>query len=180
MRRPLIAVVLLLAGSADAQVDMDSSVSDATLRAYYDVIGEAFSVTRKEILIIRQEQIRDHQIPVVLFLARQAKVKPREIVAARLRGADYLAIAARYKLTGEIFRFPCANVTGQPYQDAFAHLDARDKNLLTDDDIINLVLLRILVDRYHCAPDAVMKPRAEGANFVQINLRLAEAGQAAR
>ncbi len=174
--RLIIAAIVLLTGLMDAraQVDIDSSVSDPALRAYFDVICAAYKTTRKELLIIKQDQIRDDQLPVILHIARRANIPPREIVALRQRGQDYLVVAGRYKLGVDIFRYSSGAVTGKPYEDAYAHLDPPDRNSrLTDDDIVNLVNLRLLVEHYHSPPDVVMKARATGDNFIQINQRLA-------
>lgn len=175
MRRLALTFTAFVAGAlcVHGQVDMDSSVADPVRRAYYDVICATFQVTRKEILILARQLIRDEQIPVVLTISREARAPAQPITDHRLRGQDFLAIAARYKLDAEIFRYPCSNIVGKPFTDAFDHMAAPDRNArLTDNDVVNLVNLRMLAGHHKAAPETIMRARTAGESFPDINRSL--------
>lgn len=178
--RALLIALALTAGTrprATAQVEMQP-VEDPSLRDYYNTIAAQFKITPKEVQLVRQQQIRDEQIAVVLFIAQQANVASKVVAELRLSGADFISIASRYKLGADVFHFPVTTPVGKPYQQAYAPFDRTprekwNKILLTDEAAINLVNLRMLVEQHHCPPEKVMNARANSRNFIEINQQLA-------
>jgi hypothetical protein len=160
-------LLFALAGTARAQVDMYASINDREARSYCEAMGAYFKFTPREVLIVRRQQIRDQQIPVVLFIARHADVLAQSIIDQRLRSNDFVAIAARHRLGADEFHFPVESVAGKPYEEAYGRFAGIPKELwgrvlLTDNDIINLVNLCFLAEHYRCAPTEIMKLRSEG------------------
>lgn len=173
MRRVLLGIILFGVPlccpfhAAAQQVDMDLPAASKLLSDYFVAIDEYFQVSQKQVLIIRKQRIRNEQIPVVLFVANKGDVNPQRVVDLRLRGIDWLAIAARFGLNAETFHVPV--------KDAKFDNTPREgwkKILLTDDDIINLVNLRFLSEHYKRAPEEILKLRAEGKTFMEINQSL--------
>ena len=179
--RPLmlafVAVVLLLAGPAvyaENRVDIGGSIVNGNLNNFYLAIGEHYRTPLQQVIVVRERHIPDPEIPVVYFLARQARVAPEVIVDLRLHGNSWMDITLRYGLSPEIYYVPVTRAPGPPFGHAYGHYKKKHrkewKNLrLDDDDVIELVNVRFLSERYHRTPDEVVRLRTAGNDFYRIN-----------
>jgi hypothetical protein len=91
----------------------------------------------------------------------------------------WLDIAFRYHLTPDIFFVPLEREpVGPPYGRAYGYYRKYGptkewRNIaLTDDDVVALVNLRFMSERYGMAPESVMAMHSQERSFVAINDRL--------
>jgi len=174
-----IAVIMLTTTASvresDAGGDMGVSIAGEGLSGFFLVVGDYYRVPQKEIIIIRERGIPPYEIPVVLFIAKRARVAPDVITVLRLRDNAWLHTTLRFGLGPEIFYFPVGGVVRDPpYGRAYGYYKHKPKKewktiLLRDDDIINLVNLKLMSEHYGYPPEKIIKMRSEGKEFVLIN-----------
>ena len=163
--------LLSIAGQAETRTDVGISIGNSGIRSFYLAIGEYYHVPEREVIVIRERRIPDYEIPVVLYIAKRARVAPAVIIDYRLRGRSWMDITLHFGLDPEIYYVPVREVYGPPYGHAYGHYKNKHKKkvVLDDDDVINLVNLRLISERYGYAPEKVMRMRSAGKNFVVIN-----------
>ena len=117
--------------------------------------------------------VHDEELPVVFFLASQARVDPQVIIDLRYRQRmSWLNITLHYGLTPEIYYVPVQRV-GPPYGNAYGHYKKHGKDYrkvrLADSDVVNLVNLRFMSEYHGVAAEVVMDQRGRGERFVVMN-----------
>lgn len=179
----LISVMILVAlsiGSVSAEVNVGVSIDKDGINGFYLAIGEHYQVAEKEIVIARERSVPAEDLPVVFHLARHAGVSHQKVITLRLKGMSWIDITFHYGLTAEIFYVPIKHKPGPPYGKAWGHFKKgkhRDWKAvrLADPDIVNYVNLKFLTDRYGYSPEDVIKMRAKGDSFVNINGKIKKA-----
>lgn len=170
----LIPGVLL---AQESRVDLGISVSDGKLRSFYLAVSDYYGVSGNAVVATKERyQLRDEELPVVYFLSAQARVAPSAIIGLRIKGLSWLDVTFHYGLTPEIFYVPVTiqNI-GPPYGKAYGHFKKyRSKKewkkiILSDYEVTDLVNLRFISEHYKIKPEAVMKMRNQGKNFLTIN-----------
>ena len=181
MRIVLICFTLVLlisvgqTGFAESNFSFDLSIGDEGINGFHLAIGEYYRVPQKEVIIIRERGIPDHEIPVVLFIATRAHVAPAAVINLRLHGRKWTDITLHFGLSPEIFYVPVnIEVAGPPYGRALGHFKRVPRKrwktiVLKDDEVINLVNLRFISEHHGYSPDEVIKRRSNGKDFVAIN-----------
>ncbi|MCL6583938.1 MAG: hypothetical protein K6U11_09905 [bacterium] len=180
-----------LMGAARAQIDLGISVGNQGLEGFYLAAGDYYRVPKKEVIIIKERQIPDEEIPVVLLIARAARVSPEAVIDLRLKGNTWMDITLHFGLGREIFCLPASPTTvyvpvivdkGPPYGKAHGYYQKKPKKewsrvVLRDIDVINLVNLKFTSEYYHLSPDEVIRMRQAGHSYPQISRKLREAGK---
>jgi hypothetical protein len=181
MKKTLILVVamamLVFAAPALVQADvkMGIAVNDQGLNSFYLALGDYNRVPQQEVAVVRQQGVQAEELPVVFFLAAQAKVPYAEIVKLRLKHWGWMKIARRYKIDPAVFYVPVkGEVKGKVYGRAYGYYSGRpqhkwNKIELKDEDVVNFVNLKFVSEHYGYDPDEVLKMREGGKNFVTIN-----------
>jgi len=123
---------------------------------------------------VSERNIPDDEVPVVFFLASQARVSPDVIINLRLGGKSWMDITLHYGLTAQIFYVPFSADPGPPYGKAWGYYKKRPRSKwgeirLGNADIVNLVNLKFVSGYYGYSPDQVVKMRSNGKSFVSIN-----------
>jgi hypothetical protein len=170
-----LLIVLPFANQSRAEVSFGLSVDNEGVNSFYLAIGEHYQATEKQIVVVREKNVPDEEMPVVFFLARKAGVTPEVIIKMRLGGKSWMDITAHYGYTAEAFYVPVTVDPGPPYGKAYGHFKKRNRDQwktisLTDDEIVNFVNLKFMSDYYQCPADDVIKLRGNGKNFVDINV----------
>ncbi len=176
----LFAVILGLLGllaltqGALAQVQLGISAGSPGPNHFYLSIGNYFNVPPQQVTVIHERDIPDEQIPVVLFIAQRAHVDPQEVIELREEGFSWSDVALRFGIGPDVFYVNVSNPGHSPYSRAFGYYRRYDKRKwrhirLSDDDIVNLVNLRFMAENYHRTPDEIVRLRAQGRSFVDIN-----------
>ncbi|MEW6066883.1 MAG: hypothetical protein AB1610_01095 [Nitrospirota bacterium] len=173
----ITALVFLLVpvSNSEAVLDLGISIGEEGLRSFHLAIGDFYKIPRKDIGIFRKK-LPDEEIPVALFLAQRARIKPAKIIDLRLRGKTWMDISLHFGLGPEIFHVPVKEsvVLGPPYGKAYGYYKNKPKKewkkiRLRDGDIINLVNLKFLSEHYGLPPEKVIKMREKGIKFISIN-----------
>mgnify|MGYP006297851517 CR=1 FL=1 len=179
MRAMLIPAIICLvmfwpSSDCSADVDIGLSIGDDGLKSFYLAIGDHYRASEKEISIVRRSKIPEEEIPVVFFLARKADVSPEVILKMRLLGKSWWEITTHFGLNASIYYVPVKGNPLPPYGKAYGHYKNKKKSqwgkiVLSDVDIINFVNLRFISEHWGYEPEEVIKMRANGRNFVNIN-----------
>jgi hypothetical protein len=157
-----------------SRVDVGGSFVNGDLNSFYFSLGEYYHVPERDVIFIHERHIPDHEIPVVLFLSQRARVASSVIINLRLSGNSWMDISLRFGLGPDIYYMPVQNVYGSPYGHAYGHYQNRNRNewhkiRLADDDVVNLVNLRFISERYGYPAEDVMRLRSSGKHFVNIH-----------
>jgi hypothetical protein len=174
----LLALAALSVGApvaqAETRVDIGASIVSGDLRGFYLSLCEYYQVPEREVVVLRARYIPDYDIPVVLYIAQRARVAPGVVVDLRLAGHSWMDITLRFGLGPDIYYVPVQRVYGPPYGNAYGHYKNKNRNdwhtiRLADDDVVNLVNLRFISERYGHPPEEVMRMRSAGGSFSAIN-----------
>jgi hypothetical protein len=172
MLTSLVAVSLALTAKP-VQAQTAVSVS-AQIGGFHVAVSNYYRVPERDVIVVRDRQIRDDEIPVVFFIAQRAHVAPATVVDLRLRGLSWWDISVRYRLGADVYYVPVAVTPGPPYGKAYGHFKKKPKSqwntiVLADTDIVNLVQLRFISEHYHVAPERVIEMRARNESFVTVH-----------
>jgi hypothetical protein len=141
---------------------------------FHVAVANYYQVPEREVIVIRERRIPDDEIPVALFIARQAGVPWGRVVDMRLRGDSWWNISVRLGVQPDVYYIPVAVAPGPPYGRALGHYKNKHRKqwstiVLTDADVVNLVELRFLSEHYHVAPERIIELRGKNRDFVAIN-----------
>ena len=141
---------------------------------FHVAVANYYQVPEREVIVIRERRIPDDEIPVALFIARNAGVPWTRVVDMRLRGTSWWDISVRLGVSPEVYYVPVAVVSGPPYGRALGHYKNKHRKqwstiVLSDADVVNLVELRFLSEHYHVAPERIIELRGKDRDFVAIN-----------
>jgi len=172
----LLSTLLLTAAGqlSRADVSVGLSVDDDGLKAFHLAIGEHYQVPERQVVLVREKNVPEEELPVVFFLARRADVDPSVIVKLRLGGYSWMEITAKYGLSAEIYYVAFDRDPGPPYGNAWGHFKNRHRKEwgsihLTDAEVVNFVNLKFMCEKYGYTPADVVKMRVRGDDFVKIN-----------
>ena len=197
MKKGLFLTLLILSvaclGSVTA-VNAGGSVGNAMSDAAGDAvgvflrsIGDYFSVPQKEVIVVRERNIPDDEIPVIFYLSQQAKVSPSTIMELRLKGMSWQEITNRYGLGPEIFYVPVKEnvAVGPPYGHAYGYYKSKPRKewhkiKLRDDDIVNLVNLKFISGHYNYPAATIIGMRGKNKGFYNISCDIEEQREANR
>lgn len=182
MKKNIIFIALLLSfvsfsfARAGQNVEFGMSIGSQGLKGFYLAVGDYFSVPQQQIIIVKENNIPDEEMPVVFFIAQQANVPVMTIINMRLSGKSWTSITLNLGLSPAIFYVPVTTVvvTGTPYGHAYGYYKNKprkmwNKIVLDDDDVVNLVNLKFVSQHYGYPPEQVIKMREKGKKFVVIN-----------
>jgi hypothetical protein len=161
----------------ESKVDLGISISDGKLRSFYLAVSDYYGVSGKAVVATKERyRLRDEELPVVYFLSARARVAPSAIIGLRIKGLSWLDVTFHCGLTPEIFYVPVTvQKIGPPYGKAYGHFKKyRSKKewkkiVLSDYEVTDLVNLRFISEHYKVKPEAVIKMRSQGKNFLTIN-----------
>lgn len=166
----LIFVPLAQAGS----VDLGISIGDRGLEGFHLSMGDYYRVPEREVVYVRERHIPDPEIPVILFIASRARVRPAYVVELRLRGFSYMDIMGHYHLSPEILYVP----VGPPHGHAYGHFKKHKKEWkhmrFRDHEVVDLVNFKFISEHHHMKPEQVLRMRSEGKSFAAIDAKLRE------
>jgi uncharacterized protein (DUF433 family) len=161
-------------GSQNGSVGVDDM-----LAPFLYTLVDYFGRPQQDIYSLRQRGISDYDLPVVLFLSRNARVTPMTIADMRLRGMNWMDISNRYNLSPEIFYVPVDyyDVQGSIYAPAYDMYRQQPRsgwaNLrFNDTDIVNLVNLKVQSEAYKTAPRDIIQRRAKGEERSLVSIIL--------
>jgi hypothetical protein len=174
----LVSLLMTAAPAIGDRAEAQTAFSvSAHIGEFHVAVANYYRVPEREVIVIRERRIRDDEIPVALFIAREAGVPWSRVVDMRLRGDSWWDISVRLGLGPDVYYVPVAVTPGPPYGRALGHYKKKHRKewrtiVLTDADIVNLVELRFLTEHYRVAPERVIALRTDDRDFVAINAEL--------
>lgn len=170
---PVFLAVIGGVGNAQ-QVDVGVTADENGLRSFHLAIGDYYHVPPPDVTVVRDHGIPDDELPVVFFLATQARVSPETIVQLRLEGWSWDRITFHLGLRPDIYYVPVSvPVQGPPYGHAYGYFRKHPRREwrrmhLGDADIVNLVALRFISEHEGIPPQEVIRLRSGGRPFVAV------------
>jgi hypothetical protein len=161
---------ILVPAKAEVSVGFGLSAQSGNSDFYFH-IGQYYGVPRDEVLVVRDRRVPDDEIPVVFFLAREARVEPDLIVEERLAGDSWMTIMLRYRLDPDILYVPLDVEPGPPYGRAYGYWRHHRHFAgfrFRDDEVVNMVNLRFASESHGYRPAEVMRMRSQGRGFSEI------------
>lgn len=162
-------------GMADTYWNIGVSGGRSGLDGFHLSIGEYYQVPQREVVVIHKRGIYVEELPVVFYLAQRARVYPGYIVDLRHRGMSWMDITLFLGLHPDIYYVPVVVARyGPPFGPAYGYYHHHPRggwkrHDLRDRDIINQVNLRFMSEHYRYAPEKIMRYRAEGRSFHDID-----------
>ena len=180
----VLAFVMLFSGIAGAQsveFGLRAAVGDSSdIRVVY---SEYYEVQPTVVLELERRRLPADDISVLLFLSRQSRVSPEVVLQWRLAGENWWAITQRLRLEPAVYYVPVPDHVrpGPPYGKAYGYyrkhprgggktslreaLRKQEQPDFDDNDIRNLVQLRLVSDYYGHRAEDVMGRRERGEDF---------------
>ncbi|MFQ5720661.1 MAG: hypothetical protein ACE5IK_14070 [Acidobacteriota bacterium] len=158
------------AGGIDWSADIGLSVGD---NAYLNLNLSHFDRDGAEALVVaRRLPHPEHELPVVLFLARESGRPLDAIVRLRLRGLSWWDIRARLGVPAERVVLVVPGDAGPPYGKAHGHHKhhGREDHAVRDADFEDWVGARVLSASYGVEPGVVLAARRSGVSLADITL----------
>lgn len=157
---------------AQTAVSVAGSIGD-----FHFAVSNYYHVPQRELIAIRERRIRDEEIPVVLFIAQRAQVRPATVVDLRIGGRSWWDIAVHYRINPEVFYVPVVGVPGPPYGKAWGYYKNKPRQqwgtiVLDDDDIVSLVNVKFLTEYHRTTSDRVIALRGRHADFVAVHTQV--------
>lgn len=180
---PLLVACAPVTAQPGTRVSVGGSVVGGELNSFYLSLGQYYGVPYQDVYYLHQRRIPDYDLPVALFISAHAHVAPGVIVDLRLGGLSWMDIGLRYGIGPDLYYVPVREVYGPPFGHAYGHYKNRNRNQwggirLNDDDIVNLVNLRFISERYNYPAEEVMRMRSGGQGYVGIHDELGRRGSA--
>lgn len=154
--------------------EMDPDEEEAYLRA----VGEYFQVPLEEVSILADWDLHADEVPVILYLARQAGVSPDVLVGLRRSGRGWQEVGRRFGVRTLAFHIPLPREADKgPLARAYEEFQARPSRewgeiQLEDADIIALVNLRFLSAQTGVSHIRILQHFQEAGSFVSCYPRL--------
>ena len=158
----VLAALGLLAAARGPSAAQQGDARDEYLRA----AAEHFRFSPREVSVLTRWGLSADEIPVVLFVARQAGVSPDVVVARRRQGGSWMEIATGYAIHAGNFHVPVQGAQGF-LADAYERFDAVDASQwstvrLSDDEVVGLVNVRFLARHLSISAGRVLGELAQG------------------
>jgi hypothetical protein len=163
----------LLSSMPVAAAQAQTAVSvDARLGDFHVAVANYYNVPQREVIAVRDRYISDEDLPVVFFIAREARVPAARVIALRDRGRSWWDISVAFRLRPEAYYVPLPVDPGPPYGHAYGHFKKPRRKwhtiVLSDAEVVNLVHLRFLSEHYRVPPERVVEARGRHRNVVAL------------
>jgi hypothetical protein len=161
--------------SAEAQVRTTVVLDRDGLRYFHLAVGDYYGHPYGTVARIHSRYLHPDEVPVVFFIAREARVSPEVVVALRAQGWSWWDVSMHLGVRPRVFAGLLPRRVGPPYGRAhgyWARRDARHIRYLSDREIVDWVNLHFLTSHYRVAPERVITVRDRGATYVQIEAEI--------
>ncbi len=167
-----LATLILLAMPVIAQVTVSGTVATPRM-AISATYSDYYKAEPKVVEGLVAQKVSDDDISVALFLSNQAKVTPEVLISYRTKGLSWADITIKIGVKPDVFFVVLPANPGPPYGKAWGHWKKRKAHPtlvfdLGDDDLRNLVQLRLVSEHYKVKPEEVIKWRGSGKAFQAI------------
>jgi len=166
----------LMASGVQAQIVDDSK------DPFHIAVRDYFKVTEDQIGSLLKTPLPDDDLPIVLFIAQRAGVDPNSVLVVWSSGLNWMQTAHHFGLNPWIFFTPIqGDLKNTPYLKPYHYFKDRNNRVrLSDDDMINLVNLKLIAEQYNRDPYEIVQLRAQGKSFREINGHYAQSNDRAQ
>ncbi len=171
-----ILLIFVTGGIAMAQVNININFGGPSQNDYYYDMSKYYRMPPGHLKKLQSRGLAGNEIPVVYYVASQARVEPTIIADLRLGGMNWLDISLRYGIPPSAYYIPVQHRPGPPYGKAYGYYGKFPKDQwtwknmpLSNNDFINLVNLRFISDHNKVSPDEVIRLRSQGVDFINVN-----------
>jgi hypothetical protein len=169
------AFAMIPPASAGLDVDFGAAVAlDDDTQIFLRVSSRHFDADHGRMEAVHHRLGRPEDAAVAFFIARHAGVAVNLVLKKRDKGLSWYRIALKLGVHPDVFFVPLRRHPGPPYGNAYGHwkkhkhAERHDAWKLHDDDIRELVTLRIASDYYRLSPDEVVRRRGSRTGVVQL------------
>ncbi len=177
MRKTVLTIIcagiFVLAGTAVVAGELENTFEEA--------ICQYFSAEQSQVDAVRAYGIGDEDIPVVFYLAKQAKTSPEKIAKLSLNADSWANLAKARNLSLKVFYIhfdgDIDSYVYSPIIEQYRSVHRRQWNTipLSDADVVNMVNLKLVASGFDYNIFKVMELRDNGKGFVQICHEVSEA-----
>jgi hypothetical protein len=174
MKRLSLTALILTLFTLPSLAQISVSGTVATPRTAVNVTySDYYKVEPKVVEGLVAQKVSDDDISVALFLSNHAKVTPEILIGYRTKGLSWADITIKIGVKPDVFFVVLPANPGPPYGKAWGHWKKRKAHPglvfdLGDDDLRNLVQLRLVSEHYKVKPAEVIKWRGSGKAFDMI------------
>lgn len=164
--------LILIALPSFAQVTVTGTIASPRM-AVTATYSDYYKVDQKTVDELVAQKVSDDDISVALFLSNQAKVTPGVVIGYRTKGMSWADITIKLGVKPDIYFTVLPANPGPPYGKAWGYWKKHKAQptmvfTLGDDDLRNLVQLRLVSEHYKVKPEEVIKWRGSGKAFQAI------------
>ena len=125
----LVRSKLIFSISHSASADLDVPIeSEENAHSFIRSAASYYRFPKLQASKLPESGILTEEVPVVLAIAKQARVKPPTVVALRQSGANWLSILRHYKIDSNfLFLRIKSPITNAPYAAAYSYFTSRPK-----------------------------------------------------
>ena len=185
-RQAIVGCLFILASNFTARpAAAQTAVSvNARVGDFHVAVANYYHVPEREVVVVRERRISDDDLPVVFFIAREARVPVARVIALREQGRSWWNISVGFGLRPDVYYVPVAYAPGPPYGRAYGHYKKPKKQwntiVLADDDVVNMVHLRFLSEHYGIPPERVMEARSRNRHVAAMYTDIGDRRKAVR
>jgi hypothetical protein len=165
---PLIGLVLPALAQITASSPGATPLSPVTV-----TFSEYYKVEPRIVDGLVAQKVSNDDISVALFLANLAKVTPETVIGYRAKGLSWADITGQLGVKPDVYFMGLPANPAPPYGNAWGYWKKRRAQPTTvfnlaDDDLRNLVQLRLVNQYYKVKPRTVIQWRGSGKDFSTI------------
>jgi hypothetical protein len=118
----IVLVSILTPRVASPQTAVSASVR---IGDFHVAVANYYHVPEREVVVIRERRISDDDLPVVLFIAREARVPVARVIELRERCGSWWSISAGFGLRPGVVPYRSLRRHGPPHGKAYGHYKSR-------------------------------------------------------
>lgn len=164
----MLGILIFLTGflnnlSHANNIHLEISVTNDSLKHFYFSLSNFFETPEEKIIIIKKKYhpiIKDEEIPIILILAKEAKVDPQLIVELRKKGYSWYEIFVYFGIKPEKFYRTVIIKESPPYGKAWGYYKKPKKIkkvFISDGDIIVLTHVKFISEYFQENPKEVWR-----------------------
>jgi hypothetical protein len=178
LRLLVVALLVGLCGvlpPVQAQAGLDVDLG-ATLKVgddtdvFLSVSARYFDRERRDVEQWHGKCVDPDDLAVLLFISRSTGKSPARVMQLRLEGQPWWEIGRRLGMGADVWFVPVRRDPGPPYGKAYGHWRKHGKDShheldLSDDDVRNLVAVRLLHEYFDVEVEVAMEWRSSGKDL---------------
>ena len=164
--------IVLAEGTVETQQEPQvSPVYEQMMSNYYMLVGDYFDVTYEEVADVLETGLADDELAVAFFIASKTETSAITVAKQRVAGEQLYKIYQNAGLYSQDFWIPISGKLGKNTFGRLANIykgQWNSKLILSNNEIVNLVNVKLLRDINPKQGDQMVALRADGAQFAYV------------